>query len=96
MPYLYPFQGVEESEKRSVWNKGRVIAGYDSSIWRFDIYGRVMRYSQHGNTGSHHGWEIDHIKPSSRGGSNDISNLQPLQWENNRQKADNWPVWDCS
>jgi 5-methylcytosine-specific restriction endonuclease McrA len=41
------------------------------------------------------GWEIDHIKPLSKGGTDDISNLQPLQWENNRHKADDWPDFEC-
>lgn len=42
-----------------------------------------------------YGWEIDHIKPSSLGGSDGLYNLQPLQWENNRSKSDNWPHWSC-
>ena len=34
------------------------------------------------------GWEIDHIKPVSKGGTDHLSNLRPLQWEANRKKGD--------
>jgi len=39
----------------------------------------------YGNRNHDHGWEIDYISP---GGSNDLSNLKPLQSQNNLDKSD--------
>lgn len=74
-----------EQDIEAVWNKGRVIPDFASDIWRWDVCGTVMKRSEHGNRNSKYGWEIDHINPN---GNDSLSNLQPLQWENNVSKSD--------
>lgn len=90
----YYFEKAEESLKRAVWQKGQRIPGYDQAEWRQDSCGRAIRYSDHADTTSQYGWEIDHIVPKAKGGGDELSNLQPLYWENNRRKGDTYP-WHC-
>lgn len=44
-----------------------------------------MNRDQHGNE-TEFGWEIGHVTPKAKGGTDDISNLRPLQWLNNRSR----------
>lgn len=74
--------------KLSVWNKGLPITGYLPSIYRRDKFGTAMQFSEYGNRNSVYGWEIDHIIPTSKGGSDDYQNLEPLNWKNNSAKSD--------
>jgi 5-methylcytosine-specific restriction endonuclease McrA len=79
---------------KTVWNKGRVIPDYSPDIWRWDKCGLVMQFSEHGNRNSEHGWEIDHINPVANRGSDNLDNLQPLNWKNNADKSDSLN-WNC-
>lgn len=79
----------------AVWQKGRAVPGYDANEYRKDSCGAWMRRSDYGQT-TEFGWEIDHMMPVAAGGSDDLSNLQPLFWKNNRHKSDSWPQWACA
>ena len=71
-----------------VWQKARPVQNYDPNQWRLDACGAFLDRTKYGDTNSVYGWEIDHILPICRGGTDDVSNLQPLHWKNNRKKAD--------
>lgn len=79
-----------------VWAKGKVVASQDATIYRQDSCGVWMKRSDYGSTTSEYGWEIDHITPVAKGGSDLLSNLQPLYWKNNRHKSDTYPGWTCA
>jgi len=79
----------------AVWNKANVIPGYNPDYIRKDICGAAMLRSAYGTT-TDYGWEIDHIRPATKDGTDDLHNLQPLHWKNNRHKGDDWPHWSCA
>ena len=80
----------------AVWLKGRVVPGYDPAHVRKDCCGAWMQFDAYGDTNSQYGWEVDHQQPVAHGGADNLANLQPLYWRNNRHKADNWPQWTCA
>ena len=77
---------ASEKEKRAVWNKAKKVRGKDPVTHRKDPYGNLIYYDSYGKKTAM-GWEIDHIKPKSRGGSNATVNKQALKTEINRTKS---------
>ncbi len=69
----------------AVWNKA--VPSKDHPPLRVDAYGALIWKDGYGNTNSKFGWEIGYRTPLSRGGSDDLENLQPLQWENSRHNG---------
>lgn len=84
-----------EETKRAVWNKGQVVPGYNPNYVRKDVCNAWIEWDKYGDvTPGGYGWEIDHIKPVAAGGGDELSNLQPLQWQNNRRKGDDYPAYN--
>ncbi len=77
-----------DNEVQKVWEKGYEISGLDRKVWQEDSMGNKIKRDEYGNRDSDYGWEIDHIHPKSKGGGDELSNLQPLQWEANMKKSD--------
>ena len=60
---------------------------------RKDYAGALIRRNEYGKQ-TDFGWEVDHLKPLSKGGTYDEGNLYPSHWKNNRRKSDNYPNWE--
>ena len=84
-----------DETKKVVWQKAKKIPLYDEQIWRRDRCGLVINFFEFGNRNIDLGWEIDHIQPISAGGTDDLDNLQALNWNSNNDKNDKLD-WDCN
>ena len=76
-----------EKELDKIWAKGKSHSGKGDDATCKDAMGNKIRRGSYGSL-TKMGWEVDHINPKAKGGSDDISNLRPLHWEANREKAD--------
>lgn len=75
-----------------VWEKAFPQPNNNPNIFRKDYSGAWICYSEYGKR-TEYGWEIDHLKPLSKGGTDDLSNLYPLFWKNNLSKGEDYPEW---
>lgn len=74
-------------QKEKAWNNAKKVPGKDPTKYRQDPYGNTMYKLSYGKCSSM-GWEVDHIKPKSRGGSDSTRNLQALNSFVNKCKGD--------
>ena len=73
-----------------IFAKGVIIKGMNSMTHRKDKCGYIIYRYSYGKK-SKMGWEVDHSKPKSKGGTDHINNLQPLHWYANKCKTDKHP-----
>lgn len=83
-------QSTNQTKVDKVWAKAKPVKGRDPNVYRKDDNDNLIHRDSYGKEGKS-GWEIDHFKPQSKGGSNDIRNLRPLHWKDNRKKGDKYP-----
>ncbi len=79
---------VSKSVKDRVWQKAAKSGRKDPAQFRKDPYGNEICYRCYGYS-SPKGWEIDHIKPKSKGGTDALWNLQALSTRANRSVGNN-------
>ena len=72
-----------------IWDKGQPVRGKDPEKYRNDIYGNTMYKHSYGKT-SEMGWSVDHSKPQSKGGTDHLNNLQPMNSIANIKKSNKY------
>ncbi len=92
---MYQIKLFSEAQKIAVWNKAAIVPGYDAAKYRKDVAGAWIQRDKNGDVSNDLGlgWEVDHRTPVTKGGTDDLSNLRPLHWKNNRSKGDDYPNW---
>lgn len=92
---------IGETRKIEIWEKARIIEGYDPDRYRQDACGAWIDFNEYQNRNSNYGWEIDHIFPKSKlleanvllDDIDNLDNLRPLNWKNNLSKGNDYPSY---
>lgn len=71
-----------------VWNK---VYGNKEEI--YDYSGRLMKKSACSNPNSKYYPTLDHIRPLSKGGLNELGNIIICNSKTNEEKGDSFPHW---
>lgn len=76
-----------KEQQLKAWDNAKKVRGKDPNLYRQDPYGNIIYKPSYGKE-SPMGWEVDHIKPKSRGGSDSTRNIQALNTKVNKDKSD--------
>jgi hypothetical protein len=79
---------TDEQCKLVAWQKASPIPNFPPDVWRWDRCGTPIHWFAYGDRSNPHGWEVDHVLPSSRGGLSLAHNVEALHWRNNVAKSD--------
>ena len=71
---------------QAVWMKGEIVHGADPRELRKDRCTAWIKRHDYQNALSNFGWVVDYIRPPSRGGTDELDNLQPMHMENSASK----------
>ena len=82
--------GYSQKQLEIIFAKGKIIPGKNPDLYRKDAEGHVIYFHSYGLE-TEMGWEVDHEFPKAKGGSNRLSNLQPLQSSENAKKGAKYP-----
>ncbi len=88
IPPLYNAMNYNNDLIKKVWEKALPVKNHDPALVREDKCGAWIVFSAYGDRNNEYGWEIDHVKPIAKGGTDDLTNLRPLHWYNNVAKGD--------
>ena len=83
----------EELTVDLIWQKGLKVDGYNPDLYRQDYSGAWIARAAYGDRESIFGWEIDHVYPKAKGGTDEEVNLRPINWRNNISKDDSYPEY---
>lgn len=64
-----------EEQIETVWCKAIVQSNNNPDVFRQDYAGAWIKRNDYGNRDSEYGWEIDHLKPVEKGGTDEEQNL---------------------
>jgi hypothetical protein len=86
---FYFMSNFSDERLNQIWDKGQPIEGKNPDLYRADKYGNTMYKPSYGKM-SEMGWNVDHSKPQSLGGTDHLNNLQPMNSRANSSKGNKY------